>query len=338
MLALPMLNTPTLLPTSDSGVAGDNKTDITSPLIRVAFASNVVAGDIVELYLADAPMAQRLVQTVSAQDVINGFVTLPVVAGDLGADGVKQISAHISDATGQLTSTSAVLSVTLDTTAPTATIARVGNATQVAGSPLQFAVTFSEAATGVDASAFSLSGTNAGATITGVTQVDASHYTVNVAPGAGTGTVELDLTGAKIADLAGNGFGGGVFQPTTTLPVGSSPFGPDTYSVTLADVNGDGKLDIVASNASSSTVSVLLGNGDGTFQPQTTLATGTSPTSTAVADLNGDGKLDLVTVNTDTKTLSVRLGNGDGTFRRRPRLQPATRGAIPSTGPCIRRT
>ena len=70
-------------------------------------------------------------------------------------------------------------------------------------------------------------------------------------------------------------------------------------------------------------VSVLLGNGDGTFRPPTQdFATDACPVSVAVADLNGDGKPDLVTAN-DYGVVSVLLGNGDGTFQA-PELRRRT--------------
>jgi hypothetical protein len=84
--------------------------------------------------------------------------------------------------------------------------------------------------------------------------------------------------------------------------------------VAIGDVNGDGKPDLVTANHSANTVSVLLGNGNGTFGPKTDFATGSLPSSVAIDDLNGDGKPDLVTANHNASTASVLLGNGDGTF------------------------
>ncbi len=88
------------------------------------------------------------------------------------------------------------------------------------------------------------------------------------------------------------------------------------WSVAVADVNADGKPDIVVTGESSGTVGVLLGNGDGTFQPVATYSSGgVYPWAVAVADVNGDGKLDVVVANYYTGTVGVLLGKGDGTFQ-----------------------
>ena len=83
----------------------------------------------------------------------------------------------------------------------------------------------------------------------------------------------------------------------------------------VGDVNGDGKPDLVVANYGDNSVSVLLGNGDGTFLPRPAYATGSSPFAVAVADVNGDGKPDLVVANYGSNSVSVLLGNGDGTFQ-----------------------
>jgi hypothetical protein len=113
-----------------------------------------------------------------------------------------------------------------------------------------------------------------------------------------------------VSVLLGNG--DGTFQTAVTYGTG----GIYADSVAVADVNGDGKLDVVAGNYGSSDVDVLLGNGDGTFQTAVTYDSGGSnPYSGAVADVNGDGKPDILVANHGSSNVGVLLGNGDGTFQ-----------------------
>ena len=124
--------------------------------------------------------------------------------------------------------------------------------------------------------------------------------------------------------LLGNG--DGTFQPAMNYKTGGAP----NYSLVVADVNGDGKLDLIVSSCavSASTcgsadgvVSVLLGNGDGTFQHALTYGSG-APVGAhvAVADVDGDGKPDLIATSYQGQTngdgtVAVLFGNGDGTFQ-----------------------
>lgn len=120
-----------------------------------------------------------------------------------------------------------------------------------------------------------------------------------------------------VSVLLGNG--DGTFQSASIY--GSGGEAPD--SVTLADVNGDGKLDIIVANENSNSVGVLLGNGDGTFRPVVTYSSGGwNATSVAVADVNGDGNLDLIVANEcqtsdncNNGNVGVLMGNGEGTFQ-----------------------
>jgi hypothetical protein len=179
-----------------------------------------------------------------------------------------------------------------------------------------YTVTFNEVVTGVDLADFSLALTGTvSADLAQVTPVNGAVYTVTVNDIMGTGTLGLNLVDNNtIRDLAGDGLG----QPNAPASLlSNTTFASASYSiaVAIADLNGDGKPDLVVANYLSNSVSVLLGNGNGTFQPQSAFATGSGPLSVAAADFNGDGKLDLVVGNYGSQSVSVLLGNGDGTFQ-----------------------
>ncbi len=123
--------------------------------------------------------------------------------------------------------------------------------------------------------------------------------------------------------------GDGTFQNPVVISPGTTTTEVGFGGVSIADVNGDGKLDIIAvsealsnrfshTTLSTSGIYVALGKGDGTFQPMQFTAAGTSLLSAAVTDLNGDGKADLI-LSDDGSTsvapqVSVIYGTGSGTF------------------------
>jgi hypothetical protein len=98
------------------------------------------------------------------------------------------------------------------------------------------------------------------------------------------------------------------FAKAKFYPVGTNPF-----VIVTGDFNGDGKLDMAVANVDSSDVSILLGNGDGTFQPAKNIAIAGGFGPIVTGDFNGDRKLDLA-VGSETNA-TLLLGNGDGTFQ-----------------------
>ncbi len=138
-----------------------------------------------------------------------------------------------------------------------------------------------------------------------------------------TGTVSfLDTTSANAA------VGTAALAPSKTALAWLNSQSPATgvapYAIASGDFNLDGIPDLAVANATSNTVTILLGKGDGTFSAAAASpSTGSNPFSMTVADFNGDGKPDLAVANLYGSTLTILLGNGDGTF---------TQSASPSTG------
>jgi hypothetical protein len=97
-------------------------------------------------------------------------------------------------------------------------------------------------------------------------------------------------------------------------PAGNYPLGTLPEAVVTADVNNDGKLDLLTADPLTSTVGVMLGKGNGTFGAAHDSAAGADPVSLAVGDVNNDGKPDIVTANDLDNSISVLLGNGKGAF------------------------
>jgi hypothetical protein len=111
--------------------------------------------------------------------------------------------------------------------------------------------------------------------------------------------------------------GNGTFLPPVSYPTR----GVEPLDIIVRDFNGDGKLDIAVTNPGDqannfkSSISIFMGNGNGTFKPAVTYASGRLNRGLTVGDFWGDGKLDLATTNFLDNTVNILRGNGDGTFR-----------------------
>lgn len=111
-----------------------------------------------------------------------------------------------------------------------------------------------------------------------------------------------------ITSSLGGAVGNGGFQPQGTYS------GIFLYPGTTGDFNGDGALDQAVADASSNSIKVQLGDGQGNFVSSTLFAAGSGPQSITSGDFNGDGILDLATANPSSNTVSVIIGDGTGAF------------------------
>jgi len=149
------------------------------------------------------------------------------------------------------------------------------------------------------------------------------------------GRVDLVIAnsgGDSVSILRGNG--DGTFAPHVEFSAGPGP-----VSVTVADFNHDGKLDLALADVNTSSfgpgrVSVLLGNGDGTFASPLPLQAGIRAEAVVAGDFNGDGKPDLA-VATDLDeigSVTILIGNGDGTFQPQVSYPTGRRSVFVATG------
>ena len=145
---------------------------------------------------------------------------------------------------------------------------------------------------------------------------------INIPTSSPQGVKTADLNGDGNLDLIvanGNkgitvllGTAAGVFQAPVSY-ASSATFNsssPNPSTLVIGDIDGDGKVDVIALNYNFGTVAVLKGNGDGTFQAPVEYATSESPFNGAALDLNADGAVDLIIVNNAVPGIGVLMNTG----------------------------
>jgi hypothetical protein len=118
---------------------------------------------------------------------------------------------------------------------------------------------------------------------------------------------------------------------TSTLSsLGIFSVGSFPTQIAIGDLNNNGLLDLVVTNTMSNNVSVLLNQGNGTFQPAVNYAVGNAPAGVVLQDLNGDGFLDIAVANQAQSTVSILINNQNGTFQNGV-AQPSGSGPVSIT-------
>uniref|UniRef100_Q3AQB0 VCBS n=1 Tax=Chlorobium chlorochromatii (strain CaD3) TaxID=340177 RepID=Q3AQB0_CHLCH len=230
-----------------------------------------------------------------------------------------------------------ITSPNADTILPTLSNSTPADAATAVAVDSNITLTFSE---NVQASTGNIVITNGSDTrtidVTDNTQVTFSGNTVTINPTADLQAghhYHVEMANGAITDEAGNAFAGisdvtaldfttkGNVAPHIFAPVSLSfadkidyVTGAQPNSVTAADINSDGNVDLIVANWGGNTVSVLNNNGDGTFANKVDYTTGSGVISVTNADVDGDGSVDLIFANSISNTISVLKNNGDGIF------------------------
>ncbi|MBK7704479.1 MAG: VCBS repeat-containing protein [Acidobacteria bacterium] len=126
--------------------------------------------------------------------------------------------------------------------------------------------------------------------------------------GTVAGGWSLDITTVPVPPPTGAVCAAPVFS-TTSAATGINP-----TNLAVADFNNDGKSDLAVTNQVSNDVSILPGNGDGTFGSQLLIPAGSGPYATLAGKFNSDNNFDLAVANSGSNNVSIFLGNGNGTF------------------------
>jgi Bacterial Ig-like domain (group 3)/FG-GAP-like repeat len=321
--ASPIPTTTTLAVSSNTVNAGTAVT-LTA---TVMFEATYVTQGMVAFCDANAPHCEGSAMFGTAQLTSRGTATLKVI---LGVDSYS-INAVFLGVGGKPSSTSIAQSLTVsgNSSYVSATTIAAG------GSAGNYTLTGSVAAFGrpVPTSTVSFQDTSNGNFVLGTEALDPSTLGSNLLAASASSSVGNSVSCAATADfnldgkidlavcnsnstvsvLLGNG--DGTFRSQMTY--GTDPHGTP-YAIATGDFNGDGNTDLAVTNSlggSSDTVSILLGNGDGTFQNQQTYAVGSGAQGITVGDFDDDGNADLAIANNRDNTVSVLFGNGDGTFQ-----------------------
>ncbi len=245
----------------------------------------------------------------------------------LTVNGTGFVAGSVVNWNGNALATALVGSSQLTATVPAANIAQTGTASVSVVNPVPGG--------GVsNVVYFPIAGATSGVQ-TSATDLTTGVYDSAIAVGDFNGDGKLDLATLSQISVCGQQCeGDGFVTISTGNGDGTFAVGPPittafwAKAIAVGDFNRDGKLDLAIANGNAyqvaTNVSILLGNGDGTFTTgSTTVGTGVTSDSVVAGDFNGDGNLDLAmtnecyspTLQCTSSSVTIFLGNGDGTFR-----------------------
>ena len=219
----------------------------------------------------------------------------------VGTPGAQQtITGRVKDKAGNSAAVSVVLDI--DDSAPAVLLDAPADGTLFYSSPVHLSGTFAESLSGVAA----VNCNNVPAIVSG------NSFSCDVPLENGNNAIKV-----WAVDAAGN-----VGIARKSLVLGPALPGGDAHqTMASGHVNKHVNDDVVHTDFLTREVSILIGNGDGTFQPERRVLVGPYPSAVALADVNGDGIADLVTTHYTTKEVAIQYGRADGGFTTGPRFE-----------------
>lgn len=301
----------------------------------VTYNGNPVTPGVVDFCDATAPSCTGLAHLGVAQLDANGnaSITLSLPAG------TYTVEAQFAGNKDAMKSTSSSQQFSVTSAAGYASITKLTSS----GAPGNYTFTANVAAIGAPGLAGKITFSDAAAGTLGEVTLDpaSSGYATKMAAPVGStdgvdaelladfdndGVLDLVTANASSTISVRIGNGDGSFQPNNDYPVNAN-----AAAFVVGDFNADGNLDlavVTVDSSKASSVHVMLGNGDGSFQAGVDYSAGLNTKSIATADVNGDGDSDVIVINSDDNSIGVLLGNGDGTFQ--PQMTFAT-GSAPQS-------
>ncbi|MDA8635723.1 Ig-like domain-containing protein, partial [Rhodobacteraceae bacterium] len=309
---------------SDTSDSSDNITSTTAPTVRVDLTgTGAVSGDTLDILLGGVAFSTPVTKTLNGTDISNNYVDLSVTDGDLGADGAKALTARVTDVAGNVGSIGGSLSITLDTTAPSAPSnvidldassdtgsSTTDNSTSDTTPTVRVSLVGTNAASG-DTLELLLDGSSLSSAVTKtLDSTDISNTYVDLTTGAHLGSDGDKVFTAKVTDVAGNiGSAGGSL--TVTLDT-SAPSAPTIDVLTVSDT-GTNTADNISADATPQ-IRVTFSGAEAATGDTVTLYAGASSVATATlsstdisngitltpsSSIGSDGTYSLTAVITD---------------------------------------